>query len=83
MNIPVRSYVLSHPECAPQACHEYQLLKQGYESALSEEELYERGAASIQQAILYEGAAKAASAAARSHLAAHSESCPICKVNTT
>jgi hypothetical protein len=55
-------------------CHEYQLLKQGYESALREGGLYERGGAtSMQQANRYEGEAKAVSAAARNRLAAHSE----------
>jgi hypothetical protein len=82
MNVPVRSYVMSDPESQAPPCHEYQLLKQGYESALSEGELYERGgAASIQQAHRYEGAAKAVSGAARDYLAAHGEGCPICKAN--
>jgi hypothetical protein len=41
------------------ACREYQLLKKEYESALREKALYEGGgAASIQQAIRYEGEAK-------------------------
>jgi hypothetical protein len=45
--------------------HVYQLLKRGYESALREFELYERGGpASTQQAIRYEGEAIAVSASA-------------------
>jgi hypothetical protein len=64
------------------AWHEYQLLKQGYESALREGELYEScGAASVQQAIRYEGEAKAVSDAAGGRLMAHSSGCPVCNTN--
>jgi hypothetical protein len=74
--------VLSNPESQATACHQYQLSKRGYESALREGELYERGgAASMQQANRYEGEAKSVSVAARNYLAAHSESCPVCKAN--
>ena len=79
MNVPVRSYVMSDPESQAPPCHEYQLLKQGYESALREVELYESGgAASIQQSIRYQGDARAISDAARDHLTAHSEDCLVC-----
>ena len=51
---------VSDPESKAEACHQYQLLKREYESALRELELYEcGGAASTQQAIRYEGEAKA------------------------
>jgi hypothetical protein len=64
------------------ACHAYQLLKHGYESALREVQLYEcADAASIGQAVRYEGEAKAVSFAASKHLAAHIEVCPICRAN--
>jgi hypothetical protein len=64
------------------ACHEYQLLKQGYESALREGELYESGgAASIQQSLRYVGEAKAVSVTAGNYLVAHIESCPVCRAN--
>jgi hypothetical protein len=70
------------PESQAEACHEYQLLKHGYESALREGELYEcGGAASMQQANRYQDEAKVISAAARNCLAAHSEGCPVCKAN--
>jgi hypothetical protein len=63
-------------------CDEHQLLKQHYESALREVELYEGGgAASIRQAIRYEVEARAASVATRDRLFAHSESCPACNTN--
>jgi DNA-binding response OmpR family regulator len=62
------------------ACHAYQLLKRGYESAMREVELYERGdAASMQQTNRHKGEARAQSAAASNYLAAHSENCPVCK----
>jgi hypothetical protein len=63
-------------------CPEYRALKQDYESALQEEALYERrGAAALRQAIRYKGEAKAVCVAARDHLIAHSEDCPICEAN--
>jgi hypothetical protein len=64
-------------------CEEHQLLKQYYESALREVELYEGGgAASIRQAIRYEVEARAVSVATRDRLFAHIESCLACKTNT-
>jgi hypothetical protein len=80
MNEPLRP-VLSNPESQAAACRDYRLLKQEYESALRERALYEcGGAASIQQAIRYEGEAKAVSAAAGNCLMAHSRACPVCKI---
>jgi hypothetical protein len=80
MNESVRPSVMSNPQSQAAACREYQLLKQEYESALRETALYEGGGtASIQQAIRYEGEAKAVSAAAGACLMAHSKDCPVCK----
>ena len=71
---------VSNPENQPTPCREYQLLKEEYESALRETALYEDGgAASMQQAIRYEGEAKAVSAAAGACLMAHSKDCPVCE----
>jgi hypothetical protein len=70
----------SNPESHATPCREYQLLKEEYESALRERALYEGGgAASMQQAIRYEGEAKAVSAAAGACLLAHSKNCPVCE----
>jgi hypothetical protein len=78
MNEPLLP-VLSNPESQATACIEYQLLKRGYESALRETALYESGgAASFQQAIRYEGEAKAVCAAAGKYLVAHNNGCPVC-----
>src|ERR1700733_1393026 len=64
-------------------CDKFRLLKQEYESALSEEALYEYGgAASPRQAIRYESEAIAASAHARDRLITHYKVCPSCKVNS-
>lgn len=64
------------------ACHKFRLLKQGYESALREEALYEYGgAASLRQAIRYESEAIAASAHARDRLITHYKGCPVCETN--
>jgi hypothetical protein len=61
-------------------CNEYRALKQEYESALREAELYESGgAASIQQSLRYEGEAKVVSDAAGCRLMAHSKDCQVCK----
>jgi hypothetical protein len=61
-------------------CNEYRALKQEYESALREVELYESGGvASIQQSHRYEGEAKAVSDAAGCRLMAHSKNCEVCK----
>jgi hypothetical protein len=80
MNELLRPSVTSNPGSQPKACHEYQLLKEEYESALRERALYEGGgAASMQQAIRYEGEAKAVSAAAGACLVAHSKDCPVCQ----
>jgi hypothetical protein len=82
MNELPRPAVIGDPENQATACREYQLLKEEYESALRESTLYEcGGAASMQQAIRYEGEAKAVSAAAGASLLAHSEGCPVCKRN--
>jgi hypothetical protein len=78
MNELLRPSVMSNPESQPTACREYQLLKEEYESALRERALYKwGGAASMQQAIRYEGEAKAVSAAAGACLMAHSKDCPV------
>lgn len=80
MSEPLRPSEISNPESQGTACLEYQLLKQEYESALREKALYEcGGGASIQQAIRYEGQAKAVSAAAGNCLMAHGKGCPVCK----
>jgi hypothetical protein len=80
MNELLRPSVTSNPGSQPKACREYQLLKEEYESALRERALYEAGgAASMQQAIRYEGEAKAVSSAAGACLVAHSKDCPVCK----
>jgi hypothetical protein len=80
MNEVLRPSANSNPESQATACREYQLLKQEYESTLRENGLYEcGGAASRQQAIRYEGDAKAVSAAAGACLLAHSKDCPVCK----
>ena len=79
---PSAPYVISNPQSQAAACREHQLLKQEYESALREVDLYEsRGAASIQQSLRYQGEAKVVSDAAGNHLAAHSEGCPVCRAN--
>jgi len=71
----------SNPESQAATCREYQSLKQEFESALRERALYEcGGAASFQQAIQYEGEAKAVSAAAGYSLIAHRRGCPVCKI---
>jgi hypothetical protein len=63
-------------------CPEYRLLRQEHESALLEVELYESsGAGTVQQALRYEGEARAVSAAARNRLLAHGCNCPICRAN--
>jgi hypothetical protein len=80
MNQLFRPSVTSNPESQATACREYKLLKEEYESALRETALYEGGgAASMQQAIRYEGEAKAVSAAAGACLMAHNKDCPVCK----
>ena len=69
-------------ESQANGCHEYRAMKQEYESALREVELYEGGgAASIGQAIRYEVEARAVSVASRERLMAHSEDCPFCNTN--
>jgi hypothetical protein len=79
MSEPLRP-VLGNPGSQATACNEYQLLKRGYESALRETSLYECGGwASLQQAIRYEGEAKAVCAAAGKYLMAHNNGCPVCK----
>ena len=73
---------MSDPETKAEACHQYQLLKREYESALRELELYEcGGAASTQQAIRYEGEAIVVSAGAGDRLMAHCNGCPVCVAN--
>jgi hypothetical protein len=80
MNELLRPSVIRNPESQATACREYQVLKQEYESALRESTLYEGGgAASMQQAIRYEGEAKAVSAAAGACLMAHSKGCAVCE----
>jgi hypothetical protein len=80
MNELLRPSVAGNPESQATACREYELLKEKYESALRERALYERGgAASMQQAIRYEGEANAVSAAAGASLLTHSKGCPVCK----
>jgi hypothetical protein len=80
MNELPRPSVIGDPENQATACREYQLLKEEYESALRERALYDcGGAASMQQAIRYEGEAKAVSAAVGASLSAHSKDCPVCK----
>jgi hypothetical protein len=80
MTESLRPYVLSNPESQETACREYQLLKLGYESALRETALYERGGgASLQQAVRDEGEAKAVCAAAGKYSTAQNNGCPACK----
>jgi hypothetical protein len=79
MNEPLRP-VLGNPGSQATACREYQLLKQEYESALREKALYGcGGGASLQQAIRYEGEAKAVCASAGKYILAHNNGCPACK----
>jgi hypothetical protein len=83
MNEPLRQ-VLGNPGSHATACIEYQLLKRGYESALRESALYEcGGGASFQQAIRYQGEAKAVCVAAGKYLMAHNNGCPVCKRDKT
>jgi hypothetical protein len=80
MNESLRPPVTGNPQSQAAVCHEYQLLKQEYESALREKALYESaGTTSIQQAIRYEGEAKAVSDAAGACLMVHVKECPVCK----
>jgi hypothetical protein len=63
-------------------CPQYQLLKQGYESALRESALYgSAGPASLQQAVCFKDGAKAVSGDASNRLITHGDDCPICQSN--